>query len=336
MENYFEIERNDPKSKLKFSAVENISPNDCMKIILGLVTDAQTKYEVGAIKGPWGKVREAFRKLVRTRKPFTMGGILDHYRNSAAKRIGLSIVKQSRYGSDLSVKLQEIDNCSADIAESDTLIKLMAADTNIAARSTYAAEGNGSGKDEIRALVLELNNVVANVVRTHFTGFFNASPVLAQTTGTVASQGRLEEDGTAFIESRTGTPLNASVKGTSLMTKRLLLSLLNYGDMKPKADIKANLEHGLCLNTKQQNRVVYAVHKLQPLIGATSSSMLILNGFDNMTQGFHTPLSFVCGKLANALRDVRETSRGAQTKATCLSFFCGEHPRWQGNESWGL
>lgn len=72
-----------------------------------------------------------------------MGGILEHYRKSTSKRIGLSLVRQSRYGSELSNKVQDIETRSAAIAEeSDVLIKLMAADTNIAARSTLVAVGN--------------------------------------------------------------------------------------------------------------------------------------------------------------------------------------------------
>lgn len=70
MEDYLAIERTDPKSKLQFSVAGDLGPDECMENVLGLISDAQTKYEVEAIKGPWGKVREAFRKLGENSQSF--------------------------------------------------------------------------------------------------------------------------------------------------------------------------------------------------------------------------------------------------------------------------
>lgn len=70
MDDYLAVEKKDPKSKLSFSAVVNVGPDDCLKVILGSITEAQTTYEIEAIKGPWGKVREAFRKLGENSQAF--------------------------------------------------------------------------------------------------------------------------------------------------------------------------------------------------------------------------------------------------------------------------
>lgn len=120
------------------------------------------------------------------------------------------------------------------------------------------------------------------------------------------------------------------VAETSRMTRKIFLSRLRYTGMKPKADILANLDHVLHLKIKQQNRVVYIMEKLQPFLGAVSSSLLLIKGSENSSQNSRTPLSFVCAKLASALRDVRKAKQAEKhnSKMICLSFFCGEHRDW--------
>jgi hypothetical protein len=85
------------------------------------------------------------------------------------------------------------------------------------------------------------------------------------------------------------------------------------------------------LSLEDQDRAVYMMQSgpLQNWLQATNSSALLVNG-GAYSSGQRSPLSFVCAKLSNALRQARKHGSVAlESMIIDLHFFCGEHVNWR-------
>jgi hypothetical protein len=72
--------------------------------------------------------------------------------------------------------------------------------------------------------------------------------------------------------------------------------------------------------------------EFQSFLGTVGPSILLINGQASEVGDLRTSLSFICAKLANALRDARKAKHEDRPKAAniiCLSYFCGEHTSWR-------
>lgn len=63
MDTYLKSETKNPDAKYDISKFDDLGPQDCIKVVMGSISEVQKKYEIESIKGPWGKVRQAFRRL---------------------------------------------------------------------------------------------------------------------------------------------------------------------------------------------------------------------------------------------------------------------------------
>lgn len=172
-----------------------------------------------------------------------MGGILAHYRQSAGKRVRLSLGKQNRYGSDLISKIEQIDICSAAIVEeSDILSKWTATDTNVVAKATLTAVGTlertvSQSQEETTLAIRSLEvTVSANdraereearkdraqaakmraetiMMLSQVKELLYASPRLNDTSQPKIGEDRLGVAAPSVLESRPGTPVPAEIGG---------------------------------------------------------------------------------------------------------------------------
>lgn len=112
------------------------------------------------------------------------------------------------------------------------------------------------------------------------------------------------------------------------------MSRLSYEKDVPRADTRSNLRHAMSLSREDQDRAVYMMQSelLQSWLRTTRSSALLVNGRAYNSGSRRSPLSFVCAKLSNALRQARR-SGSTQWEASIidLHFFCGEHEDWRDN-----
>jgi hypothetical protein len=112
------------------------------------------------------------------------------------------------------------------------------------------------------------------------------------------------------------------------------MSRLSYEKDMPRADMRSNLQHAMSLPLEDQDRAVYMMQSelLQSWLKATKSSALLVNGRAYGSRSQRSPLSFVCAKLSNALRQSRKSmSATSELSIIDLHFFCGEHVDWRDN-----
>lgn len=110
------------------------------------------------------------------------------------------------------------------------------------------------------------------------------------------------------------------------------MSRLSYDKDSPRADMRANLRHAMSLTQEDQDRAVFMMQSelLQNWLITTKSSALLVNGGAYNSGSQNSPLSFVCAKLSNALRQARKSGSAASKSSIIdLHFFCGEHGNWR-------
>ena len=113
-----------------------------------------------------------------------------------------------------------------------------------------------------------------------------------------------------------------------------LLSRLRYEKETPRNDMRANLQLALTLSLQDQDEAVYMMQSnhLQNWLRTPRSSVLLVDGSAHASGNQHSPFAFVCAKLANALRQARNTSsKASESIIINLYFFCGEHADWRDN-----
>lgn len=136
------------------------------------------------------------------------------------------------------------------------------------------------------------------------------------------------------------TPVQSSQKNTlsktvaTSLSPKQLLSLLRYEKEIPRIDMRANLRLVLSLSLEEQDQAVCMMQstQLQAWLRTPNSSILLVDGRLHGSGGQRTPLSFVCAKLANSLRQARHSAASpSESMIINLYFFCGEHRDWRDN-----